>query len=85
MQNGIDKYEDLNRLLLRISQRQQGSHHSQINVLNVAYSLGFETAYALELIDYLRVHGYIELNHFDHICMLTPEGWKEANRNSAVA
>jgi hypothetical protein len=76
---------DRNLLLEVLKHRVEGSLHPQTNALNVAYSLGFETEYAKELISYLRINGFIELDRETLKARVTSSGIRRADSSDLAA
>lgn len=77
----IDRYH----LLELLHHRLEGSLHAHTDALTIAYQMGVETDYALDLIRYLKVNGYIEaFGNTNHV-MLTPYGLRIAERSEIAA
>lgn len=74
---------DRNLLLQVLRHRVEGSLHPKTNALNVAYSLGFEKDYAVELIQYLHVNGYIELDRETFKARITSSGNRDSTEIAA--
>lgn len=79
------RHNDRNLLLEVLRHRVEGSLHPQMNALNVAYSLGFEKDYAIELIHYLRVNGLIELDNESFKARLTSAGLRKPDSSDLAA
>ena len=76
---------DRNLLLEVLKHRVEGSLHPQTNALNVAYSLGFETEYAKDLINYLKINGFIELDYQTFKARVTTSGIRRADSSDIAA
>ncbi|MEZ4720433.1 MAG: hypothetical protein R2813_00985 [Flavobacteriales bacterium] len=77
----IDRYH----LLEVLHHRLEGSLHSHTDVLSIAYQMGLETEYAIDLIRYLKINGYIETLGNTTIAMLTDHGLRAAIRSELAA
>jgi hypothetical protein len=80
-QKHIDRY----LLLDKLHHRLEGSLHGHTDILSVAYSVGFETDYALDLIKYLKVNGYVDSIGITNSVLLTPYGLRTAERSEIAA
>ncbi len=76
---------DRHLLLEVLNHRVEGSLHPQTNALNVAYSLGFETEYAKDLINYLKINGFIEIGHETYKATITSSGVRRAGSSDLAA
>lgn len=76
---------DRNLLLEVLQHRVEGSLHPQTNALNVAYSLGFETEYAKDLINYLKINGFIELDKDTFKAKVTTSGNRRSDSSDLAA
>ena len=79
------KHADRYQLLERLHHQLEGSLHAHSDILSLAYIMSFETEYALELIKYLKVNGYIESIGNTTQVMLTPYGLRTAERSELAA
>lgn len=79
------KHADRYHLLEMLHHRLEGSLHAHTDILSIAYQMGAETDYALDLIRYLRVNGYVEAIGITNNVMLTPYGLRIAERSELAA
>lgn len=79
------KHADRYHLLEMLHHRLEGSPHAHTDILSVAYQMGVDTEYALDLISYLRVNGYIETVDKTTSAALTPYGLRIAERSELAA
>ena len=85
MTKSEQRLHDCKLLLEVLRHRTEGSLHPRTDLLNVAYALGFDKDYGLELIHYLRVNGYIEHDRATYQAKLTNTGSKFAERSDIAA
>lgn len=85
MTKSEQRLHDCKLLLEVLKHRTEGSLHPQADLLNVAYALGFDKAYGLELINYLRINGFINHDRLTYQARLTEAGTRFVHRSHIAA